>query len=56
MSTIPTSLTENQFDEYIRPYISVAKRGYECQIPPVQGIQLHSVSLTYWVPMASLTN
>jgi transposase len=33
MSTIPTSLTEKQFDEHIRPYISVAKRGYECQIP-----------------------
>ena len=33
MSTIPTSLTEKQFDEHIRPYISTAKRGYECQIP-----------------------
>lgn len=33
MSTIPTSLTENQFDEHIRPYISTAKRGFECQIP-----------------------
>ncbi|MBL7164834.1 MAG: IS5 family transposase [Anaerolineales bacterium] len=33
MSTIPTSLTENQFDQHIRPYISTAKRGYECQIP-----------------------
>ncbi len=33
MSTIPTSLTEKQFDEHVRPYISVAKRGYECQIP-----------------------
>lgn len=32
MSTIPTSLTEKQFDEHIRPYISTAKRGYECQI------------------------
>ena len=33
MSTIPTSLTEKAFDEHIRPYISVAKRGYECSIP-----------------------
>ena len=33
MSTIPVSLTEKQFNEHIRPYISVAKRGYECQIP-----------------------
>ena len=33
MSTIPTSLTEKEFDEHIRPYISVAKRGYECSIP-----------------------
>jgi len=33
MSTIPTSLTEKQFDQHIRPYISTAKRGYECQIP-----------------------
>ena len=33
MSTIPTSVTEKQFDEHIRPYISTAKRGYECQIP-----------------------
>ena len=32
MSTIPTSLTEKQFDEHVRPYISVAKRGYECKI------------------------
>ncbi len=33
MSTIPTSLTEKAFEEHIRPYISVAKRGYECSIP-----------------------
>lgn len=33
MSTIPTSLTENAFNEHIRPYLSVAKRGYECSIP-----------------------
>jgi len=33
MSTIPTSLTEKEFDEHVRSYISVAKRGYECSIP-----------------------
>jgi len=33
MSTIPTSLTEKQFEQHIRPYISTAKRGYECKIP-----------------------
>ena len=33
MSTIPTSVTEEQFDEHIRPYISTAQRGFECQIP-----------------------
>ena len=33
MSTIPISVTENQFDAYIRPYLSTAKRGYESKIP-----------------------
>ena len=33
MSTIPTSLTEKQFEEHVRPFISVAKRGFECSIP-----------------------
>ena len=33
MSTIPTSLTEKQFEQYIRPFVSTAKRGYECKIP-----------------------
>ena len=33
MSTIPISLTEKQFDEHIRPHITVAKRGFECKIP-----------------------
>jgi transposase len=32
MSTIPTSLTEEQFEQYIRPQLSVAKRGYVCRI------------------------
>ena len=33
MSPIPTSLTEKQFDRHVRPYVSVAKRGFECSIP-----------------------
>ena len=32
MITIPVSLTEKQFDEHIRPYISTAKRGFESRI------------------------
>ena len=32
MSTIAISLTEKQFDEHIRPYISTAKRGFESKI------------------------
>ncbi len=33
MSTIPTSLTEEQFNVHINPYLSKAKRGYVCRIP-----------------------
>jgi transposase len=33
MSTIATSLTEEQFNEHILPYLSTAKRGYVCKIP-----------------------
>ena len=33
MSTIKTSLTEAQFKEHVYPYLSTAKRGYECKIP-----------------------
>ena len=33
MSTIPVSLTQEQFEQYIRPALNVAKRGYECSIP-----------------------
>ncbi len=36
MSTIPTSVTEDQFDEHIRLLLSTAKRGYVCQIPLVK--------------------
>jgi hypothetical protein len=33
MSTIPTSLTEKEFNEHINPYLSKAKRGLVCTIP-----------------------
>ena len=33
MSTIPTSVTEEQFNKHVRPYISTAQRGFESQIP-----------------------
>jgi hypothetical protein len=33
MSTIPISLTEEEFREHVSPYLSKAKRGYECSIP-----------------------
>lgn len=33
MSTIPTSVAEEQFEQKIRPYLSVAKRGYVSCIP-----------------------
>lgn len=33
MSTIPTSITKEQFDENIRPYLTTAKRGFESKIP-----------------------
>lgn len=33
MSTIPTSVTEEQFKEHISPFLSKARRGYVCSIP-----------------------
>ncbi len=33
MSTIPVSLTQDQFQTNVMPYLSVAKRGYVCSIP-----------------------
>lgn len=32
MSTIPTSVTEEQFEQHIRPYLKIAERGFECKI------------------------
>ncbi len=33
MSTIPTSVTEDQFEQHIYPCLNTAERGYECKIP-----------------------
>jgi transposase len=33
MSTIPTSVTEKQFEVHIEPHLTVAKRGYVSKIP-----------------------
>src|SRR5215813_11978223 len=33
MSTIPTSVTEEQFEQHIRPFLNTAKRGYVSKIP-----------------------
>ena len=33
MSTIPVSLTGNEFNEHINPYLSKAKIGFVCKIP-----------------------
>ena len=56
MSTIPISLTENQFDEHIRPHITVAKRGFECKIPLYKVFnyvlyQLHTGCQWYQLPI-----
>jgi len=32
MNTIPTNITEDQLDEYIRLYFKVVQNGYECSI------------------------
>lgn len=32
-SAIPTQLTEKQFQTFVEPYLSRAKRGYDCKIP-----------------------
>jgi hypothetical protein len=33
MSTIAISVTEDQFEEHISPFLSKAQRGYVCSIP-----------------------
>ena len=56
MSTIPISLSEKQFDKYVRPHITVAKRGYECKIPLYKVFnyilyQLHTGCQWYRLPI-----
>jgi len=58
MSTIPVSLTEKQFDEHIRPYISTAKRGFESKIPLFKIFnyvlyRLHAGCQWYQLPIAA---
>ncbi len=33
MSKIPTKLTQEEFDKYVDPYLSKARRGYVCSVP-----------------------
>ena len=33
MAKIPTEVTKEQFTQYIKPYLSTAKRGYESDMP-----------------------
>jgi hypothetical protein len=33
MSTIPTRVTQEQFETYILPYLSTAQRGFESKTP-----------------------
>ena len=35
MSTIPESVTQDQFEQYILPYLTTAKRGYVSKTPLV---------------------
>ena len=58
MSTIPVSLTEKQFDEHIRPYISTAKGGFESKIPLFKVFnyvlyRLHTGCQWYQLPIAA---
>ena len=45
MSTIPTKLSDSQFEEYILPYLSQAKRGFVCCIPLVKAFKY----ILYWL-------
>ena len=54
MSTIPTRVTEEQFEQYIRPYLSTAKRGYECKIALYKGFNYLLYRLHTGCPWAQL--
>ncbi len=36
MSTIPTKLSDSQFQQYILPHLSQAQRGFVCSTPLVK--------------------
>jgi len=38
MSTIPVTLTEEQFITHIKPHLSVAKRGFEKRTPALEDL------------------
>jgi len=59
MSTIPVSLTEKAFDEFVFPHLSVAKRGYISKIPLYKIFnyilyRLHTGCQWYQLPIAEL--
>ena len=61
MSTIPVRLTEKQFDDHIRPYISTAKRGFESKIPLFKVFnyvlyRLHTGCQWYQLPIVAEPN
>ena len=45
MSTIPTKLSDSQFEEYVLPHLSQAKRGFVCSIPLVKVFNY----ILYWL-------
>jgi transposase len=57
MSTIPISVTEEQFKQYIEPYLGVAKRGYVSRTPlwkmfNLMLYRLHSGCQWYRLPVS----
>ena len=45
MSTIPTKLSDSQFEQYILPHLSQAQRGFVCSIPLVKVFNY----ILYWL-------
>jgi transposase len=57
MSTIPSKLTEGDFERHVRPYLSTARRGYVSQIPLFKIFnyildRLHTGCQWYQLPIA----
>jgi hypothetical protein len=38
MNSLSTSVTEEQFSAHIQPYLSTAKRGFDCKISLDEGL------------------